>query len=111
MGVAHAVGVVSRFMSNPKRKHWEAVKWILRYLRGSSSLVSIFRKYELGLQGYVDADNGGDVENKKSTSEYIYTFEGTAICWVSRLQKIVTLSSCEALYVAITEATNKMIWL
>jgi hypothetical protein len=29
--IAHAVGVVSRFMSNPGKQHWEAVKWILRY--------------------------------------------------------------------------------
>ena len=33
--IAHAVGVVSRFMSNPGVMHWEAVKWILRYLRGT----------------------------------------------------------------------------
>jgi hypothetical protein len=34
--IAHAVGVVSRFMVNPGKEHWEAVKWIFRYLRGSS---------------------------------------------------------------------------
>ena len=34
--IAHAVGVVSRFMSRPGKQHWEAVKWILRYLKGSS---------------------------------------------------------------------------
>ena len=34
--IAHAVGVVSRFLENPRKEHWEAVKWILRYLRGSS---------------------------------------------------------------------------
>ena len=32
--IAHAVGVVSRFMSRPRKQHWEAVKWILRYLKG-----------------------------------------------------------------------------
>ena len=34
--IAHAVGVVSRFLENPGKEHWEAVKWIIRYLRGSS---------------------------------------------------------------------------
>ena len=34
--IAHAVGVVSRFLKNSGKEHWEAVKWILRYLRGSS---------------------------------------------------------------------------
>ena len=69
------------------------------------------KKSKLGLQCYVDADNGGDINCRKSTSEYVYTFGGTAICWVSRLQKIITLSSWEAEYVAITKAMKEMIWL
>jgi hypothetical protein len=32
--IAHVVGVVRRYMNNPGKEHWEAVKWILRYLRG-----------------------------------------------------------------------------
>ncbi|CAM8947691.1 unnamed protein product [Rhodiola kirilowii] len=83
--IAHAVGVVSRFMSNPGRHHWEAVKWIFRYLKGSSSLSLCFRKSELGLQGYVDADNGRDIDSRKSTSGYIYTYGGIAISWISKL--------------------------
>jgi hypothetical protein len=35
--IAHAVGVVSRYMNNPSKEHWEAVKSILRYLRGTST--------------------------------------------------------------------------
>jgi hypothetical protein len=34
LDIANAVGVVSRYMNNPGKEHWEAVKWILRYLRG-----------------------------------------------------------------------------
>jgi hypothetical protein len=34
--IAHAVGVVSRYMNNPGKENWEAVKWILRYLRGTA---------------------------------------------------------------------------
>lgn len=33
--IAHAISTVSRFMSNPGRPHWEAMKWILRYLRAA----------------------------------------------------------------------------
>ena len=109
--IAHAVGVVSRFMSNPGRQHWEAVKWILRYLKGSMGLALCFRKSDMGLEGYVDADNGGDVDSRKSTTGYVYTLGGTAISWVSKLQKIVALSSCEAEYVAVTEAAKEMMWL
>jgi hypothetical protein len=35
--ISHAVGVVSRYMNNPGKEHWEVVKWILRYLRGTST--------------------------------------------------------------------------
>jgi hypothetical protein len=35
--IAHAVGVVRRYMNNPGKEHWEEVKWILRYLRGTST--------------------------------------------------------------------------
>ena len=71
--IAYAVRVVSRFMSNPGKQHWEAVEWILRYLKGSISSALCFRKSNLGLQGYVDADNGGDVDSRKSTTGYVYT--------------------------------------
>ena len=71
----------------------------------------IFRKSELGVQGYVDAGNGGDVDSRKNTFGYVYTFGKTTICWVLRLQKIVALMSWKAEYVAITKATMEMIWL
>jgi hypothetical protein len=35
--IAHAVGVVSIYMNNPSKEHWEVVKWILRYLRGTTN--------------------------------------------------------------------------
>lgn len=82
--LAHVVGVVSRFMSTGKR-HWEVVKWILRYLKGSASSALCFRKSNSGLHGYVDADNVGDVDSRKSTTGYVYTLGGTVINWASKL--------------------------
>jgi len=109
--IAHAVGVVSRFMSRPGKQHWEAVKWILRYLEGSSDTCLCFTGASLKLQGYVDADFAGDIDSRKSTTGFVFTLGGTAISWASNLQKIVTLSSTEAEYVAATEAGKEMIWL
>ena len=63
------------------------------------------------LQDYVDADFAGDIDSRKSTTEFVFTLDGTAISWASNLQKIVTLSTTEAEYVAITEAGKEMIWL
>ena len=109
--IAHAVGVVSRYMSNPGREHWEAVKWILRYLRGTADLSLCFGQDGSGLQGFVDADMAGDVDGRKSTIGYVYALGGTAVSWVSKLQKIVALSTTEAEYVALTEASKEMVWL
>ena len=47
--IAHAVGVVSRYMANPGKEHWDAVKWLLRYLRGTSSTSLCFGKGKLTL--------------------------------------------------------------
>ena len=40
--ISHAIGVVSKFLANPSKEHWEAVKWIFRYLRGTSKVCLSF---------------------------------------------------------------------
>ncbi|KAL5827802.1 hypothetical protein ACOSQ3_019653 [Xanthoceras sorbifolium] len=109
--IAQAVGAVSRYMNNPGKIHWEAVKWILRYLRGTTNKILCFKGGDTTLTGYVDADLAGNVDIRKSTTGYVYTLGGTAVSWVSQLQKIVALSTTEAEYVAVTEASKEMVWL
>jgi hypothetical protein len=72
--IAHAVGVVSRFLSDPGKEHWNAVKWIMRYLRGTSKLCLSFGSGKPMLVGYTDSDMAGDVDTRKSTSGYLITF-------------------------------------
>ena len=109
--IAYAVGVVSRFLSNPGRQHWEAVKWIMRYLRGTSKLKFTFGSGKPVLIGYTDSDMAGDVDNRKSTSSYLMTFSGGAVSWQSRLQKCVALSTTEAEYIAAAEACKELLWM
>ena len=109
--IAHVVGVVSSFMSRPGKQHWEVVKWILRYLRGSSDTCLCFTSESLKLQDYVDADFVGDIDSRKGTTGLVFTLGGTAISWASNLQKIVTLSTTKFEYVAATETGKEMIWL
>lgn len=73
-------------MSNPGRAHWEAVKRIVRYLKGTRKHSICFGGYTTGdmeVRGFVDADWGGDLDNRKSTSGYIFKFYGGAISWMS----------------------------
>ena len=78
----------------------------MRYLRGSSDTCLCFTGASLKLQGFVDADLVGDIDSKKSTIGFVFTLGGTAISWVSNLQKIVALSTTKAKYVVATKAAK-----
>lgn len=81
LDIAHAVGVVNRYMSNSEKQYWETVKWILRYLRGSSDCCLYFTISSLKFQGYVDANLASDVNNEKSITNYGFALSGTAVSW------------------------------
>ena len=87
------------------------MKSIFRYLRSSSKLCLTFGDSKPVLKGYVDADWAGDLDGRKSTSRYLFTFAGRAVSWQSRLQKCVALSTTEAKYIAANEAGKEMFWL
>ena len=53
---------MSRYISKPVKKHWEAVKWILRNLRGLSYTCLCFIGASLKVQGYVDANLASDID-------------------------------------------------
>ncbi|GJX61085.1 hypothetical protein Tco_0293985 [Tanacetum coccineum] len=106
--IAHAVGVVNRFMSNPGREHWEAVKWLLRYLKGTSKATLCFSRKEVVLEGLYDSYYGGFLYSGKSTTSYVFTMGGTTVSWMSRIQKCVAMSTTEAEYMAIAEAEKEL---
>ena len=80
--IGHAVGFVSRHMKNPGKEHWMAVKWILRYLRGTTDQALCFGGSNIALQGYVDADMAGDKDNRRRTTGYVFTIGGMTVSWV-----------------------------
>lgn len=109
LDIAHAMGVVSRYMSNPSMEHWNAIKWILRYLKGTTTKALCFKGSTTALWGYVDFDLVGDIYTRRSTTGYVLTVGGTIVSWISRLQKVDALSTTEAKYVAAIEASKEMI--
>ena len=82
--LAYAVSTVSRFMSNPGKQRWEAVKWVLRYLQGTAILGLVFQRLKMEklmlLQGYVNANYAGDFDQRRSTTGDIFK---VAECTVS----------------------------
>ncbi|KAH9288452.1 hypothetical protein KI387_032569, partial [Taxus chinensis] len=109
--IAHVVGVMSRYMANPGKEHWKVVQWILRYLKGTFSMQLCYGGSNISLCGYVDSNMVGDLDCRRSTTGYIFTVGGMTVSWISRLQKVVALSTTEAEYVAATEAIKEMIWM
>ena len=109
--IAHAVGVVSKFLSNLGKEHWVAVKWILRYLRGTSKTCLCFGTDKLVLVGCTDANMARDIDSRKSTFGYLIPFSRRIVSWQSRLQKYVALSTMEVEYIAFTKASKKLLWM
>ena len=116
MDIAHATGQCARFASNPGREHWTAVKRILRYLNGTRDLCIRFgRRVEdmpfSAIHGNVDAGWGDDPDDRRSTTGYNFVAWGGPITWRSVKQKSTALSSCEAEYMAASEAGKEAVWL
>ncbi|WVZ00942.1 hypothetical protein V8G54_027011 [Vigna mungo] len=112
--VAHGVSVLSQFMVNPGPTHWEALKWMLRYIRGSLGTGLFFQNNFQGggyIEGFVDSDFAGCMDTRKSRSGYVFTLFGTAVSWRSTLQSVVALSTTEAEYYALAEGVKEALWL
>jgi len=71
--------VVSRFMADPGKEHWNDVKRIMRYIKGTSGVVVCFGRSELTVRGYVDSDFAGAHDKRKSTTGYVFTLVGGAV--------------------------------
>lgn len=75
--LAYAISMVSRYMHNPRKEHYDTVKWILRYLNGTSNIVLVFDNGKLtsnDVVGFTDSNYSGDLDCCRSLSSYIFTF-------------------------------------
>ena len=74
--ISHVVGVVTRYMENPRKQHWETVKWVLRYLKGRRNDCIIFDNSSDEVCSYVDSYFVDDLDIRRSTSGYVFTLVG-----------------------------------
>ena len=106
------VSLAARFCSEPTSQHMKAVKRIFRYLRETTQYGLLLKKGELkAIISYSNADWGGDTNNCKSTTGYLFQIGGTAITWQSKKQSCVALSTAEAEYIALAGASQETTWL
>lgn len=109
--ISHPVSVLGQFNSNPKQEHWIAAKRVLRYLQGTANHGLKFKRDDNILRGFVDADWANCTIDRRSYTGSVFIFSGGAISWESRKQRTVALSSTEAEYMAITDASKEAIYL
>jgi phosphopantetheinyl transferase (holo-ACP synthase) len=109
--ITQAVGVLSRFMAEPTRKHWRLARGVLSYLAGTPELGLVYGEGELTLKGFCDASYAGDIDTRRSTAGFVFTLGGGAIAWASKCQPTVACSTVEAEYMAAAFATKEALWL
>jgi hypothetical protein len=133
--LVYSVNYLARFMSNPSLEHYNYLNYIFSYLVQTKelgldlTLQSLEQstisntinntKNSINIIGISDADWGGDLDSRKSTTANIFTLNNSkdnynnsiAISWLSKLQKVVAISSAEAEYIALKEATKESLYL
>ena len=112
--IAAPTGQVCRYMHNPGRAHWTAVKRIIKYLKTNKQR-GLFYKYGTSkdptLVGYCDSDYNANTDDRTSTTGYVFKLNGRTITWNSKKQSSTALSTSEAEYMALCEAAKEAVWL
>ncbi|CAA7042757.1 unnamed protein product [Microthlaspi erraticum] len=106
--IAYAVGRLSRYTSNPSTHHWQAVKRVLKYLRGTMDYGLCYGGFPSVLEGYSDASWITNVEDHTSTSGWVFLLGGGAISWASKKQTCITSSTMESEFVALAAAVKQL---
>ena len=112
--IAHAMGVLNRFMSKPRKEHWATMKRIFRYMCGTSGYGLCYQGRSgldriPDIHGFVDADRAGDLDQRRSKSGYVFNLFGGAVSWMSKKQYVVAISTIEAKYMAATQASKEVV--
>jgi histone deacetylase 1/2 len=109
--LSFAVNKVCQFLSQPTDVHWEAVKRILRYVKGTLDMgLRIRKSSSTGISIYTDADWAGCIDDRRSTSGYAIFVGPNLVSWSSKKQPTVSRSSTEAEYKALANGAAEAIW-
>lgn len=115
--IAYAVQALGRHLQGTTDEHFVAAKRVLRYLKGTKELGLKYGGTTAGgsskpiVVGYADADWASDKETRRSVTGYLFTLNGAAISWSSKLQPTVALSTSESEYMAACYAAQEAIYL
>ncbi|XP_019084338.1 PREDICTED: uncharacterized protein LOC109125968 [Camelina sativa] len=108
--LSYCVGVLSRYMQDPRTSYGAAMKKCLRYLKGTVNLGLTFGRERTRvpqLVVYSDSNHNVDPDDGKSTTGHIFYLGESPITWCSQKQDTVALSSCEAEFMVTIRIDNK----
>jgi hypothetical protein len=108
-----AVNVYSKYQEFAEDSHYQGLKRILRYLKGTidHSLIYECKENSEILCGFADADYANDLDDRKSISGFIFKLFGNTICWSTKKQNTISQSSTEAEFIALNYSMKEGIWL
>ena len=80
--IAYIVGVLGKYLSNPRMDHWKATKRVMRYLKRTKYYMLTYKRSDqLEITGYSDSDFARCLDSLRSTSGYIFMLAGGAVSW------------------------------
>jgi hypothetical protein len=113
--IAFVVNKLCKFMANPGDAHWQALKHLIRYLRGTRSKGLCFNfgtQFDVkGVHGYSDSSYADCPDTSKSTVAYTFFYDGAVLSWYSKLHTFVTTSTNHSEYAALFLAAKEAQWL
>ncbi|GJW23775.1 ribonuclease H-like domain-containing protein [Tanacetum coccineum] len=110
--LSYAVQQLCLYMHDPREPHLNAMKRVLRYLRGTTDLgLQLFRSTTSQLIAYSDADWAGCPATRRSTSGYCVFLGDNLLTWSSKRQDTLSRSSAEAEYRGVANAVAETSWI
>lgn len=111
--IMFVLGLLSRFMERPTKLHLEAAKRVLKYINGTFNFGIFYSKEgeDEELVSYIDSGYARDLNDRKSTSGYVFLLNSGVVSWSSKKQPIVTLSTIEAEFVDTAWCSCQAIWI
>lgn len=109
--ISFAVNKLSQFCACYGEKQWIAAKRVLRYLKSTQSFGIVYERTGKSLIAFSDADWANDPRDRKSISGFVVFLANGPVSWSATKQNLVTLSTMEAEYVALSQCVKEVAWL